>query len=169
MGITCTWRRAIFRVAIGVFTLFGLAGTIALSETRPALASTALPTCSSSQLRMSSDTGQGAYSAAGSQGVAFIFLNTSKRACSLEGYPKFRFEPSSYKGKSTKITHGGGGIFNTVAPRLVVLEPGTAASFGLDYGDAYNQGNDPSAGPCMTKSATVWHSDHSLGYTHRRN
>ncbi len=156
MSIFRSYRRAIFQVAIGVLTLFGSAGLITLSESSPALASTAIPTCSSSQLTMSVDGGQGAYSAAGTQGVAFIFRNISKRACSLKGYPKFRLEPSSYKGKLTKIINGGGGIFASVPPRLVEVEPHASASFGLDYGDAYNQGNDPSAGPCMTQSATAW-------------
>jgi len=71
--------------------------------------------------------------------------------------PPFRFTPDSYKGRWTKITDKGGGeIFAVVPPRLVVVDPGAAASFGLNHGDAYNQGNDHNAGPCMTQSATAW-------------
>ena len=150
-------RRGLLRLAIGVVLLFGSTGILSFSETTVALATTAISTCSSNQLTITTDRGSGAYSAAGNQGVAFIIVNTSERACSLRGYPKLRFFPSSYKGKSTKVTHNGwGSIFVTVPPRLVVVKPGATASFGLNYGDAYNQGNDPNAGLCMTQSATAW-------------
>jgi hypothetical protein len=105
---------------------------------------------------MSTDNGHGAYSAAGNQGVAFIFRNIGKTSCSLKGYPEFHFSPSSYKGKQTKITHNEGSeIFATVPPRLVVVKPGATASFGLGYGDAYNQSPTYNGASCMTKSATV--------------
>lgn len=150
------YRRALCRAAIGLLPLFSSTGILTLTESSAALASTAIPTCSSSQLTIAADSGAGAYSAAGNQGVAFLIVNISKRACTLQGYPKFRFSPSSYKGTSTQVSDNGGGqIFVTVAPRLVVIKPGATASFGLNYGDAYNQ-SDPNAGPCMTQSATAW-------------
>jgi hypothetical protein len=156
MIIFRNYQRALFRVAIGVLPLFGSIGILTFTGSTAALASTAIPTCSSSQLTMAADQGSGAYSAAGNQGVAFLIVNISKRACSLKGYPKFRFFPSTYKGTSTHVTDNGGGqIFVTVAPRQVVIKPGATASFGLNYGDAYNQ-SDPNAGPCMTQSATAW-------------
>ena len=105
---------------------------------------------------MSTSDGHGAYSAAGNQGVAFILRNIGNSSCSLEGYPKLLFEPSSYHGKTTKITHNGGSeIFATVPPRLVVVEPGATASFGLGYGDAYNQSPIYDGASCMTQRAAV--------------
>jgi hypothetical protein len=50
--------------------------------------------------------------------------------------------------------NGGGGVFVTVPPRKVVIEPGATASFGLNYVDAANQG-DPSGGPCLTQSVSA--------------
>jgi len=155
MSTFWNYRGALFRVLIGVLPLLGSAGIITLSESTAALASTAISTCSSSQLTVAQYS-SGAFSAAGNQGVAFLIVNISKRACSLEGYPKLQLHPSTYKGKSTKVTDNGWGqIFVTVLPRLVVVEPGATASFGLNYTDATNQA-DPNAGPCMTQSATTW-------------
>lgn len=122
-----------------------------------ALATTAVPTCSASQLRMSIFDGGGAYSAAGNQAEAFIFRNISQSVCTLRGYPKLRFTPDSFKGESTKILHAGGQIFVAVPPRLVVIKPsGSAASFGLSFGDAYNQSPVYNGASCMTRTANVW-------------
>lgn len=124
------------------------------AESPAALASTSVPTCSSNQITVSTYT-SGAYSGTGNHGIAFLIVNLSGRACSLEGYPKLDLYPSSYKGKSTRVTDNGGGeIFHAVLPRLVVIEPGATASFGLNYTDASNQGY-PKA-PCMANSATAW-------------
>ena len=144
------------RIASGVVLLLSFVSLANVANSSVAAASTAIPICSSSQLKMTADQGRGAYSAAGNQGVAFIFLNISKNACGLKGYPKFRFEPSLYKGRSIKITHGGGGIFATVSPRLVVIEPDATASFGIDYGDAYNQSPTYAGTSCMTQTAAAW-------------
>jgi len=155
MSIIRNYRGALSRVLIGVLPLLGLAGMLTFTESTAALASTAISTCSSSQLTVAAYS-SGAYSAAGNHGIAFLIVNISKRACSIEGYPKLQLYPSSYRGKSTKVTDNGWGeIFVTVPPRLVVIEPGATASFGLNYTDASNQG-DPNAGPCMTHSATAW-------------
>ncbi len=134
--------------------MFG--GTLGLTffGSTVALATTPLPTCSASQLTMTANLGHGAYNAAGNEGIAFIFVNVGERACTLRGYPHFRFTPSSYKGRRTTISHNGSAIFAPVTPRLIVLRPGGAASFGLNYGDAYNQG-DPYAGPCQSKIAAA--------------
>jgi hypothetical protein len=153
--IARNFRFALSRAAIGVLPLFASAGILSSTEPSAAQGLTAIPTCSSSQLTVATDNGAGAYSAAGNQGLAFLIVNISHRTCSLEGYPKLRIYPSIYKGRSTKVTENGGGqIFVAAAPRLVVIEPGATASFGLNWGDAYNQG-DPYAGPCMTQSATA--------------
>jgi Protein of unknown function (DUF4232) len=104
---------------------------------------------------MSTSNGRGAYSAAGNQGEVFIFRNISKRACSLQGYPQFRFVPDTFKGRSTKITHTVT-MFVEVPPRLVVIKPSGLASFGLNYGDAYNQSPIYNGVSCMTRTAWVW-------------
>jgi len=133
----------------------GVAGLVPLTQPTIASASTLIPACSTSQITVAVEADSGAYSAAGNHGAAFVVVNVSRAACSLEGYPKLQFFPSSYKGKSIKVTDNGGGeIFVTVRPRLVVIKPGATASFGLNYGDAYNQG-DPNAGPCMTQSVAA--------------
>lgn len=153
--ITRSCGGAVLRVATGLLTLLGSTGLISLSGSSPALASTAFSTCSSRQLTVA-EYSSGAFSGAGNHGVAFLIVNISKRACSLEGYPRFQLHPSSYKGRSTKVTDNGGGeVFVTVPPRLVVIEPGSTASFGLNYTDASNQG-DPNAGPCMTQNVITW-------------
>lgn len=149
-------RRATLRVAMGAVTLLGTMTVVAISSPTVARASNAIPICSSSQLTMSTNGGDGEYSAAGNEGVAFIFRNIGKRSCSLKGYPRFHFEPSSYRGKTTKITHNGGSeIFATVPPRLVVVKPGATASFGLGYGDAFNQSRMYDGASCMTRRAEV--------------
>jgi hypothetical protein len=150
------YRRVLFKVAFGVLPLLGSVGVLTFTGSTTALASTAISTCSSNQLTVTADPGTGAYSAAGNEGVAFLIVNMSHWACTLKGYPKLRLYPSTYKGEPTTVGENHGSqIFATVRPRLVVIEPGATASFGLGYGDAYNQG-DPNAGPCMTQSATTW-------------
>jgi hypothetical protein len=113
-----------------------------------------IATCSSSQLTVAVASDSGAYAAAGNHGFPFIIINTSKSVCSLRGYPRISFSPATYKGQSVKTVGRGGMIFVAVAPRVVVLRPGYTASFGVDYGDAYDQ-QDPSAGACLTRGVTV--------------
>lgn len=157
LGNISTYRRILLRISLGALWPIASVGAVTFFPSTDALATTAVvPRCSVSQLTMSTFNGRGAYSAAGNQAEAFIFHNISRRACSLKGYPKFRFVPDTFKTRSTKITHNGGQIFVAVPPRLVVIKPSGSASFGLSYGDAYNQSpiyNDVS---CMTKTAWVW-------------
>jgi hypothetical protein len=111
------------------------------------------PTCTINQIRVALEADSGAYAAAGNEGNAFALINVSHAACSLEGYPKLEFFPSSYKGKSIRVTDNGGGeIFPAVPPRRVIIEPGATASYGINYGDAYNQSDAYSVGACMTQS-----------------
>jgi len=151
-----TFSRTTFRVASAVVLLMGFWSLTSIASSNTATASTAIPTCFMSQLKMTAVQGGGAYSAAGNHGVAFIFLNIGNNDCSLKGYPKFRLEPSSFRGRSIQITHGGGGIFASASPRRVVLEPNAAASFGIDYGDAYNQSPIYNGASCMTQTASAW-------------
>lgn len=120
------------------------------SVTNDASASTLIPTCSFSQLEIAVVSGSGAYAAAGNEGIPFLIVNRSHSACRLVGYPKVRVSPTSYQGSAVKVADGGGMIFVRVKPKRVVIKPGATASFGIDYGDAYNQ-QDPNAGPCMTQ------------------
>jgi hypothetical protein len=92
--------------------------------------------------------------AAGSNGVPFIIANTGTSACSIEGYPKLDFVNGTYKKRSVRVTDGGGGLFATVRPRLIVIQPGGTASFGLGFGDAANQ-QDPSGAACTTQNIYV--------------
>ena len=147
--------RAGFRVAAAA-SLFVSLVVLRFVDSSVAQAWPAPAVCRASQLTMTIDTGHGAYAAAGNHGVAFVFRNGGAGACTLQGYPRFRFNPASYKGQKTTITHNCcSEIFATVAPRRVIIDPGKTTSFGLEYGDAYNQG-DPSAGPCLTDRANVW-------------
>lgn len=143
------------RVAIGMALVAGVAGPLTIAESVEASAAPATPTCSTNQITVAVEADSGAYSAAGNHAVPFAIINVGHAACSLEGYPKLQFYPSYYKGKSVKVTDNGGGqILATVPPRRIVIEPGATASFGINYGDAYNQG-DPNGAPCMTQSVTA--------------
>jgi hypothetical protein len=143
------------RVAISFAFVTGIVVLLPLSLSVNTSAAAVTPICSTNQITVAVEALSGAYSAAGNHGVAFAVINVSHSACSLEGYPKLQFYPSTYKGKSVKVTENGGGqIFAAVSPRRVVIEPGATASYGINYGDAYNQG-DPNAGPCMTQSVAA--------------
>ncbi len=120
------------------------------SVTTDASASTGIPTCSFSQLEVAVVSSSGAYAAAGNEGIPFLMVNRSHSACRLKGYPKVRVSPASYQGVAVKVVNGGGMIFVAVKPRSVIIKPGATASFGIDYGDAYDQ-QAPNAGPCMTQ------------------
>jgi hypothetical protein len=142
-------------VALSVALVAGTAGFLPLFESVAASSATSISTCSTEQITVAVEADSGAYSAAGNHGVAFAIINVGHAACSLDGYPKLQFYRSSYKGKSISVTDNGGGeIFAKVPSRRIVIEPGATASFGINYGDAYNQG-DPNGGPCMTQSVTA--------------
>ena len=96
----------------------------------------------------------GGYAAAGNEGIPFIIVNIGKRECMLEGYPRLSAYPASYRHQKVRFTDGGAMIFVAVKPKPVIIAPGSTASFGVDYGDAYDQG-DPNAGPCLLKQMTV--------------
>jgi Protein of unknown function (DUF4232) len=162
-----------FRIKALRFGLgLGLAIAVAGYLPRSALVASSAavtPTCSENQITVALEADSGAYSAAGNQGFAFSVINVSHEACALEGYPKLTFFPSSYKGKSIKVTNNGAGeIFSTVRPRRVIIEPAATASFGINYGDAYDQG-DPDGGSCLTVSVTtklpVKTHPYSVGFT----
>lgn len=143
------------RLCISSVLVAGSVTLISLFQSSDASATSSTPICSTTQLSVGVETGTGAYSAAGNHGVAFALINIGHAACSLEGYPKLEFYPSIYKREIIKTTDNGGGqIFAAVKPRRVIIGPGATASYGINYGDAYNQG-DPSAGPCMTQSVTA--------------
>jgi hypothetical protein len=115
----------------------------------PALASAtnSIPTCLGTQLEVAVAWGPGGF--AGNIGVPFIIANDGKSACTLEGYPRLKI-PYTYKKRHVKVVDGGGQVYVAVKPHRVILEPGADASFGLDYGDAYNQ-QDPFGSACMAQ------------------
>lgn len=137
------------RIIAGLCLFSGVLVISFTSASETAFASNAAQTCTYGQLEVATTVDSGSGAAAGNEGLAFIIVNDGKTTCTLIGYPKLRVVPTSYKGKSVKAVDGGGMIFLNVKPRLVTIKPGATASFGVDYGDAYNQ-QDPSAGPCIS-------------------
>lgn len=129
-----------------------LSPLVPMSTASPAIASKSIPVCSYSQLEVAVAWGPGA--AAGNIGIPFIIANISRSACTLHGYPKLWFSPNRYKNHVVRVTHDGGMIFRKIYPRLVVIKPGSDASFGLNYGDAGNQ-SDPNGAPCLVQSIYV--------------
>ncbi len=129
-----------------------LATVINTGTTSGASTPSSVPKCSFRQLEFAVAWGPGA--AAGSDGIPFIIANTSRTSCSLEGYPKLSFLPDKYQSRTLRVVHGGGMIFPRVKTRLVVINPGADASFGVNYGDAANQ-NDPSGAACEVRYVYV--------------
>jgi uncharacterized protein DUF4232 len=141
--------------AITALCLFVSLVAVTFSATSsPASANVDVHVCSSAQLAVAVPSSSGGYAAAGNEGIPFLIVNIGKRECMLEGYPKLKAYPASYKRQKVRFTDGGAMIFVAVKPRAVLIAPGSTASFGVDYGDAYDQG-DPNAGPCLLKQMTV--------------
>jgi hypothetical protein len=138
--------------AVMVVSVFGLSVTTSSSI---ASASSDVSSCAANQLAVAVASSSGAYFAAGNVGIPFVIINIGKTTCSLKGYPELTTYPAAYKTNKVKVVDGGGMIFIPVPPKVVTIRPGATASFGLDYGDAYDQ-QDPNAGPCMTKQMTVF-------------
>jgi hypothetical protein len=136
-------RRAI---TLGFLICSGFTLPFTITSLTTASASTTVRTCSYRQLEVGVAWGPGA--AAGHIGIPFIIANTSKSTCSLEGFPKLNFG-SAWHGKSIKVVNGGSMIYPSVKPRLILIRPGRDASFGIDFGDASNQG-DPYGAACST-------------------
>ena len=137
------------RIISGLCLVSGLLVISLDSAPMPAFASSTAPTCAYDQLEVATTIDSGSGAAAGNEGLAFIIVNDGRSACTLKGYPKLRVVPSRYEGSSVKTVDGGGMIFLDVKPRLVTIGPDATASFGVDYGDAYNQ-QDPNTGPCLS-------------------
>lgn len=154
LSIISSYRQILLRISFGALWLIASVGAVTLFPSTDALATTAVPRCSASQLTMSIFDAGAVYNTAGNHGAAFIFRNISKRACSLQGYPTIRFTPDSFKGRSTKFTHSVT-MFVAVPPRLVVIKQSDSASFGLNFGDAYNQSPIYDGTSCMTRTASV--------------
>lgn len=140
-------------VVTAALLMAGLSG-LAMSSAPSSAAATVVPICSYGQLEVAAVVPNGADYATGNVGIPFIIVNVGDSACKLVGYPKLHLSPSTYKKSIVKVENGGGMIFRSVKPQTVIIKPGADASFGLDFGDAYDQ-QDPSGTPCMTQSATV--------------
>ena len=140
------------RAGAAAILLTTISAPTMLSGTASASMAKVVPECSYDQLEVGVVSGSGA--AAGNIGVPFLIANISKTTCTLRGYPRLSFTPDSFRGHKLKVIDGGGMIYVAVAPRLVVVKPGADASFGLNYGDAANQG-DPNGGACLIGSVNI--------------
>ena len=152
------WQRNFRSSSRGLASLvmmLAVVGTSVTPSTSIASASSEVSICASRQLAVAIASSSGAYFAAGNVGIPFVIINISKSTCALEGYPRLTMYPAGYRANKVKVVNGGGMIFVSVRPKIVIIGPGSTASFGLDYGDAYYQ-QDPNAGPCMTKQMTVF-------------
>jgi hypothetical protein len=145
--------------ALNILSILGLVATInaaaaLATDSTAALAATTVPTCSFSQLGAAVLSDVGPNAAAGNDGLPFEIVNRGSTSCSLKGYPRLVFSPSAHGGRTTRVLDGGGQIFAPVKPRLVVIQPGATASFGVDYVDADDQ-QDPNGGPCLTNYVLI--------------
>lgn len=152
-------KRGIVTIFSRTFAILSLVAVMSLASlvtpSAPlAFASSVPQTCSYGQLDVVTGSRSGAYYAAGNVGIAFYIVNISRSACSLEGFPRISFSPQSFNRRSLRVVHGGGTIFTAVKPRAILLNPGYTASFGINFGDAYNQ-QDPNGSTCTTKIANV--------------
>lgn len=150
-----TRLRVLGRAIAATVMVLSVLGLTVTSSSSIASASSDVSSCAASQLAVAVASSSGAYFAAGNVGIPFVIINISKTTCSLKGYPRLTTYPAVYKTNKVKVIDGGGMIFVPVRPKVVTIGPGATASFGLDYGDAYDQ-QDPNAGPCMTKQMTVF-------------
>jgi Domain of unknown function (DUF4232) len=148
----CDYRLS--QVVLGVALAMSFLGLTVSPVDKIASASTVTPSCTFSQLEVAVGSGSGAFSAAGSHGIPFLIVNTSRSSCTLKGYPQLSFFPRGYKTSTIKVIHDRGMIFVAVKPSMVTIKPGAVASFGLNYGDAANQ-KDPSGGPCLLRDIYV--------------
>ena len=163
MLTTSTRRKWLWTLAAAA-TLLCAMGFILTAGVQVATASSSVSTCADNQLAVAVASSSGAYFAAGNVGIPFVVINVSKTTCTLTGYPKLTTYPAAYKGHKVKVVDGGGMIFVAVRPRVVTIRAGATASFGLDYGDAYDQ-QDPNAGPCMTRQMQVFLPTRSQPYS----
>jgi len=97
--------------------------------------------------------------AAGNEGVPIVLTNVGGLACSLNGYPKLTLRTTGKPLQSISIAHSPGSqVWRREQPRLLELSPGATASFGVGFGDAYNQnlGTTVANGPhCIITSAVI--------------
>jgi hypothetical protein len=148
-------RRELGRALSAAVMMLSGVGLSVTSSSSIASASSDMSPCAANHLAVAVVSSSGAYFAAGNVGIPFVIINIGKSTCSLKGYPRLIMYPATYKTNRVKVLDGGGMIFIPVTPKVVTIRPGATASFGLNYGDAYDQ-QDPNAGPCMTKQMTVY-------------
>jgi hypothetical protein len=115
-----------------------------------------LQTCSIADLSFSVGQWQ---AAAGNEGVPIVMTNVGGLACSLNGYPKLTLRTTGTPLRPISIAHSPGSqIWRNEQPHSMELSPGAAASFGIGFGDAYNQdlGTTVANGPhCIVTSAVI--------------
>jgi len=98
-------------------------------------------------------------SGAGNEGVPIVLTNVGGLACSLNGYPKLTLRTTGTPLQPISIAHSpGSGMWRREQPHPLELSPGATASFGVGFGDAYNQnlGTTVANGPqCIITSAVI--------------
>lgn len=125
-----------------------------------------VPLCSYGQLEVAVGQGPGGF--AGNLGIPIIIVNASGSACSLNGYPGVHLYTGAVQQHRITVGHAvAGGVYAPRTPKVVVIDPDSVASFGVNYEDALNQSD--SNGPACTADAAnialpVTHNTRHLRY-----
>jgi uncharacterized protein DUF4232 len=107
------------------------AGTITASTT---------PACNHDTLYPSYGSSQGA---AGTIEMSFQLTNNGTVACHTYGYPGFQFTGAGAAPLPTKTTWSPTGIWGTIKPTLITLQPKQSASFFIAFSDVGASGGGP--------------------------
>lgn len=145
-----SYMSRIFSVSVlGVSSLTLLS---VLNTSEATSASTVLRSCTYGQLEVAVAWGPGGF--AGTEASPFLIANTGSTACSLKGYPVVRFYTSLPTVAKVKVVHQASQIFAEPKAKLIVIQPGRDASFGLSYTDAFIPKSDV-AKDCVTNTVYV--------------
>lgn len=89
-----------------------------------------LPVCHLADMKLEdSDIGDGA---GGHTAEGYYLKNISAKACTLNGYPDIKFLNAQEKELPFRVIHGGGFIYEEVAPKPFTLAPSQKALFILE-------------------------------------
>jgi hypothetical protein len=131
-------------------------GAIAVASLTPVLSATAanasttkqLPICENAQLKLTETT---VTSISQYDAEKFRVTNIGKSACTLDGFPQVEFDVQSPKNtyhaaNAVRTPAGPSEYFKTEKARLVIIQVGGAASFGLSFTTAFVSSNDDALG-----------------------
>jgi hypothetical protein len=95
--------------------------------------------CPSNNLQVAVTNGPEGF--AGNESYEFFIVNTSRKACSLLGFPTIKlFSDSKSTGLDSitpfRVMHSPSQIFAEPKPKRVLIDSGSVASFGLSFSDA---------------------------------